>query len=348
VTEFLVGLDPHGVVEGAGIQSRKAAPREAPTEAETDCGAVAPGRADVRANRTRGGPDRDRADAPTRTKEAPAVGCGFRPALVAALFDDLSEIDVWEHIVDWYIQDGDRGRRRLASFAAATPITLHSLKLSVGSAGLDRDHVAAVAALVRAAGVAHVSDHLAFCAAGGVELAHFAPLWRTEAQLEIVVDNVDRLQDAFGARVVLENPASPFDPGGELSTAGFLDAVASRTGCGVLLDLENLRVNAENGLVDADAELDELDPAHVVGVHLAGGTDADADDPALDTHSWPVSGVVYDWLAEVVARASNLEWIVVERDGRLGDAEEVVDDLARAHAVVARSRAEGVLAPGVV
>jgi len=269
-------------------------------------------------------------------RSSPAPGCAFRPALIPVLFDELSTIEVWEHIADWYLHDD--GPRRLGRFARVTPITLHCLTLSVGSeVSADAiERAEAVGALVRAAGVDHVSDHLAFSRVGATTLPHFVPLWRTEEQLELVAQNVDRIQTQLGVQLLLENPASPLDPGGDMSTAEFLNRLCCRTGCQVLLDLENVRVNAANGLVDAEAELNELDLGNVGGIHLAGGTDPEPDAPAFDAHAWPVRDIVMEWLVRVVPHAPQCRWIVLERDGRLDEAAEVLTDLGRVRHALGR------------
>jgi len=256
-------------------------------------------------------------------------GCAFRPALIPILFENLSVIEVWEHIADWYL--GEDGGRRLARFARVTPITLHCLTLSVGSEASAQalERAEAVGALARASGVDHVSDHLAFSRVGATTLPHFVPLWRTEDQLELVARNVERLQSQFGVPLLLENPAAPLDPGGDMSTAEFLNRLCARTGCQVLLDLENVRVNAANGLVDAATELRQLDLGNVGGIHLAGGTDPDQDSPAFDAHAWPVRDIVIGWLAQVLPQAPNCRWVVFERDGRLEEGAEVLADLNR-------------------
>ena len=244
---------------------------------------------------------------------------------------------MWEHIADWYLGDG--GSRRLARFAGATPITLHSLSLSVGSEATVETlrHAEQLADRVRASGVDHLSDHLAFSRLGATSLPHFVPLWRTEDQLELVAQNVDRVQSQLGVPLLLENPASPLDPGGDMSTAEFLNRLCARTGCEVLLDLENVRVNAANGLVDAELELGELDLRHVGGIHLAGGTDPDEDSPAFDAHAWPVRDLVMDWLGRVVPRTPRCRWVVLERDARMEEAAEVREDLRRVRQILGRS-----------
>jgi len=322
----------------AGLLDRKAAKAENAAATEAHVERPAPPRIEV--GRRSGDPPAEESARPScPTRSSPAPGCAFRPALIPVLFQELSGIEVWEHIADWYLQDD--GPRRLSRFARVTPITLHCLTLSVGSEASAEalERAEAVAALVRDSGVDHVSDHLAFSGVGATTLPHFVPLWRTEDQLELVAQNVDRLQAQFGVPLLLENPAAPLDPGGDMSTAEFLNRLCARTGCQVLLDLENIRVNAANGLVDAEAELRELDLGNVGGIHLAGGTDPDTDGPAFDAHAWPVRDVVMDWLVQVLPRAPRCRWVVLERDGRFEEGAEVLADLGRLRQALGRAPA---------
>jgi len=319
----------------AGLLDRKAAKAEHAAATEAHVERPAPPRIGV-ARRPGDRPAEQAVRPSSPSRSSPAPGCAFRPALIPALFQELSGIEVWEHIADWYLQDD--GPRRLSRFARVTPITLHCLTLSVGSeaSGEAIERAEAVGALVRASGVDHVSDHLAFSRVGATTLPHFVPLWRTEDQLALVAQNVDRIQSQLGVQLLLENPASPLDPGGDMSTAEFLNRLCSRTGCQVLLDLENVRVNAVNGLVDAEAELDELDLRNVGGIHLAGGTDPEPDAPAFDAHAWPVRDIVMEWLVRVVPHAPQCRWIVLERDGRIEEAAEVLTDLGRVRHALGR------------
>lgn len=268
----------------------------------------------------------------------PGVACGYRPPLLPFLFGHLDLVDVWEHNVDWYLGDdaGRLGARELARFAALDPIALHSLGLSVGSVGClaDADRIDGTRRLVAAAGVDHVSDHLAVAEVEGRRLPQFFPLWRIEEQLELVVENVDRLQHRLGVRVILENPSMLLDPGGDLTTAQFLNEVCRRTGSGVLLDLENLRVNAANGVIDASRELEELEMANVLEVHLAGGVDMAQWQLVFDSHDHPVDEAVLTMLERLLPSMTNCCHVTVERDDRFEDAAEVVDDLRRLHEVI--------------
>src|SRR5207244_1065625 len=116
----------------------------------------------------------------------------------------------------------------LAEFAGAGPVCLHSLDLSVGSpeAREGAAYLARVRTLIAAAGVDVISDHLAYSRVAGVALPQFAPLWRVEESLDLVVANVDYLQQTLGVQLALENIALTFDPGGEIGTMAFIREVS--------------------------------------------------------------------------------------------------------------------------
>lgn len=260
---------------------------------------------------------------------------------MGALFGDLDLVEVWEHIAEWYLDAGPRGERQLARYAATEPVALHCVGLSLGSPDclLDIERIDQVGRLARAAGVSHVADHLAFCRVAGRTLPHFFPLWRTEEQLDVLAANVDAVQDRVGIRLVIENPAMMVDPGGDLTTASFLNELCRRTGCGVLLDLENLRVNEANGYLDASFELEAIDLANVVEVHLAGGAPTRPGDAlVIDTHDHPVDDVVFGWLADLLPKLTECEHVIIERDDRFEQGAEVVTDLRRLHDVIAPRR----------
>jgi uncharacterized protein (UPF0276 family) len=143
---------------------------------------------------------------------------------------------------------------------------------------------------------------------------------------------VDYLQQTLGVQLALENIALTFDPGGEIGTMAFIREVSRRTGCGVHLDITNMTINAVNGFCDDDEELAALDPSTVLSVHLAGG--ARDDGMMRDCHSFPVSDADLARLRELLPEMPNCRTVVVERDGRLSEVEEVTGDLARSRAAV--------------
>ena len=201
------------------------------------------------------------------------IGCGYRTGLLPSFFDLVPLVQVWEHTIDGYVSGGEDALVGMRRFAETGPVCLHSLDLSIGSPiATERPlHLQEVRALIKAAGVDEIGDHLSLSRIGETRTHDFVPLWRVEEQLELVVRNVDHVQHALGVPLALENVASFFDPGGDIGAAEFSNEVVRRTGCHLLLDISNLLINEVNGFCDAAAELSVLDLDAVTGVHLAGG-----------------------------------------------------------------------------
>lgn len=168
----------------------------------------------------------------------------------------------------------------LACFADRYPVSLHAVGLSLGSAcGLDRDHLARLEALERRIRPGLMSDHLSWSLAateqGPLALPDLLPLPYTEEALAVVIANVDRAQGALDRRLLIENPSTYLEFSAScLSEAEFLAELVRATGCGVLLDINNIAVSALNRDLDpafALADYLALIPASAIGeIHLAG------------------------------------------------------------------------------
>ena len=273
-----------------------------------------------------------------------AVGLAYRPLLFRRLVPTLPPIDVWELTLDQFVPGGEVALGGMRSFAEAAPIVLHSIDLSVGSEAARHDErLARKGEILRASGVNLLSDHCAFSRVDGGSLPHFAPLWRLEEVLELVVGNVDYLQAELGLQLALENIALIFDPGGDIGTAEFLNEVAARTGCGIHLDITNMTINDANGYLDARNEFEALDLTRVLSCHLAGGEYRGS--KYWDSHAFPVSESDLEWLKALAPRMPNCRSVVIERDSRqIGS--EVVTDLERVRAAVAAKRCGSVTQAG--
>jgi uncharacterized protein (UPF0276 family) len=168
----------------------------------------------------------------------------------------------------------------LAAFADRYPLSLHAVGLSLGSAcGLDREHLLRLKALERRIRPGLMSDHLSWslaaAGAGPLALPDLLPLPYTEEALGVVVANVDRAQAVLGRQLLIENPSTYLEfASSRLSEAEFLAELARATGCGVLLDLNNIVVSALNRGQDPASVLADylaLIPASAIGeIHLAG------------------------------------------------------------------------------
>jgi uncharacterized protein (UPF0276 family) len=199
----------------------------------------------------------------------------------------------------------------LTAVRTDTPISLHATGLSLGSAdGVDADHLTAIAELCARIEPGLVSDHLSWSAAGGLHLPDLLPLPYTREAQDIFVRNIETVQTALGRRILIENPSVYLAfAESEMGESDFLAGLVRRTGCGVLLDINNIAVSAANLGRDAqsglDAILDAL-PGDAIGeFHLAGHAVKDLPDGTqirVDDHGAPVSGDVWALFAHAIAR----------------------------------------------
>lgn len=211
--------------------------------------------------------------------------------------------------------------------------SVHAVGLSLGSVdGLDETHLDRVAALIRRLQPALVSDHLAWSVAGGRYFNDLLPLPYTEEALQVVATNVDRLQERFGRQVLVENPSCYLGfAHSTMSEPEFLAELVRRTGCGLLLDANNIVVTAHNLRLDPAAWLDGL-PASAIGqYHLAGHAvnDADGEPVLIDDHGSRVSEGVWALFDEIVRRCGPRPTLV-EWDTDLPPLDLLLDEARRA------------------
>ena len=217
------------------------------------------------------------------------------------------------------------------------PLSLHAVGLSLGSAdGLDEAHLARVAALAKRLEPAWVSDHLSWSVSGGRYFNDLLPLPYTEEALEVVVRNVGRLQETLGRQVAIENPSCYLRfAHSTLSEPEFLSELVRRSGCGLLLDANNVVVTAHNLGLDAADWLAGLPAPSIVEYHLAGHAvnDADGQPILIDDHGSKVGEDVWALYAEVLkrfgARPTLIEW-----DTDIPPLAVLLDEAARADRVI--------------
>jgi uncharacterized protein (UPF0276 family) len=217
--------------------------------------------------------------------------------------------------------------------------SIHAVGLSLGSAdGLDEAHLARVAALVDRLAPSLVSDHLSWSTFGGHYFNDLLPLPYTEEALEVVVRNVQRLQEALGRQVSIENPSCYLAfVGSTLSEPEFLAELVRRNGCGLLLDVNNIAVTAHNLGLDPRDWLTGVPGAAITEYHLAGHAvnDADGAKILIDDHGSRVSEGVWAWFDEAVDRFGPRPTLV-EWDTDLPVLEVLLGEAERADHVLSR------------
>jgi hypothetical protein len=233
---------------------------------------------------------------------AAAVGLGLRRALL----DDLEQappgdIDFLECAPENWIGLGGVPGERLQGLSARYPLTCHGLSLSLGgSAPLDLDFVDRVGRFLDTHKVRLYSEHLSYCSDDG-HLYDLLPLPFTDEAVRHTAARIAQVQDRLGRRIAVENVSSYLTPHAAMSELDFTVAVLEEADCDLLLDVNNVYVNAINHRFDPAAFIDGLPASRVVCLHVAGHYD-EADDLKIDTHGSAVIDPVWALLAQARAR----------------------------------------------
>jgi uncharacterized protein len=276
----------------------------------------------------------------TGRKPSPAIGIGYRAAIGQWTREHLEHFDVLEITVDHCIDGSKSVEAAIFGLVGRIPLTAHGIGLSIGTdVPLDLDYLDKVAAIVERLQAPAYSEHLAFTRAPGRDLANLLPVPKTEAVAESIIAKVRTVQSRVPVPFLLENISYLFEwPDSDLSDAEFLNLICRETGAGLLLDVENLFLNAHNHGFDPYTFLDALPADLVKEVHVAGGMTVCKDflqRPFLaDSHSHPVPDGTLDLLDQVLARHTP-ETIVLERVDRLHAVGEILDDVARIRSRIA-------------
>ena len=246
----------------------------------------------------------------------PAAGIGLRFQHHQAVLETRPDV-AWLEVHTENYMGGGPAIRTLEAIRRDYPISLHGVGLSLGSSeGLDAAHLSRIEATVRRIEPGLVSEHLSWSSVGGSYLADLLPLPLTEEALAVVCRHVDQTQSALRRSILIENPSSYLQYAhSTIPECEFLAAIAQRTGCGILCDVNNIYVSACNHGWDASAYLASL-PRQAVGeIHLAGHSLKELEDGQalrIDDHGSAVAPEVWALYAEALARfgpvATLVEW----------------------------------------
>jgi hypothetical protein len=265
----------------------------------------------------------------------PTAGLGFKPQHFSEALASPA-VGLWFEVhAENYMVGGGPRLAMLEDLRRERPLSLHGVGLSLGSVGeIDLDHLAALKRLVDRFQPALVSEHLAWSRLDGRSFPDLLPLPRTHETLKHLTANIGRVQDVLGREILIENP-SHYLPllHHQWSETSFLRELARRTGCKLLIDVNNVAVGANNIGFDAAAWLSEI-PAGLVGeIHLAGNS-LDADGELLiDSHDAPISEQVwglYEGFIGLVGPRPTL----IERDGNVPPFAELMRERTRAQSIL--------------
>ena len=252
------------------------------------------------------------------TSLPPGVGIGLKSGHIQEILDTAPALGFFEVHAENYFVDGGPFHHFLTRIRERYPLSIHGVGLSIGAeAKLDTAHLDALARLLDRYAPQSFSEHLAWSTHGDVFLNDLLPLPYTAATLQRVCDHIDQVQTRLQRRLLLENPATYVEfTASTWSEAAFIAEVVRRTGCGLLLDVNNVYVSSVNHDFDPQTYLQAL-PLQAVGeIHLAGfaETQDGAGDPLLiDNHGAPVAQAVWDLYAFAL-RLTGPVPTLIERD----------------------------------
>lgn len=247
-----------------------------------------------------------------RSKVAP-IGIGLRTPHVAAVRATRPVLSFLEVHAENYIAD-EAALAALLDLRRDYPLSLHGVGLSLGSAdGIDAEHLGRVAALAERTARFLVSEHLSWSVAGGVYLNDLLPLPYTEEALAVVAENVERAQATLQRPLLIENPSAYLRfKHSTMAEPEFLAALAHRTGCRLLCDVNNIHVTGANLNLDPVDYLDALPADAVAEIHLAGHARVERDGAIflIDDHGAPVADPVWALYRRAVIRFGTVPALV--------------------------------------
>ncbi len=278
----------------------------------------------------------------------PRAGVGLKPEHCQEILDTGPDIGWLEIHAENYMGEGGAPHHYLTAIRERYPVSLHGVGLSIGgSAPLDREHLDRLKALIARYQPALFSEHLAWSSHDSVYLNDLLPLPYTDETLARVCEHIDEVQEALGRRMLLENPSTYVAfADAAMSEVEFLREIVRRTGCGLLLDVNNVFVQSVNHGFDAQAFIDKFPVEHVSEIHLGGhATDSDDDGSALliDDHGREVADAVWTLYARALARTGPKPTLI-EWDNDVPAWGVLFAEAKRAEEIIAERRSNRILA----
>ncbi len=277
----------------------------------------------------------------SHSKLPPRAGLGLKPEHFRDVLETRPQLGFFEVHAENYMVDGGPFHHYLGLIRRDYPLSIHGVGLSIGGESpLDEDHLGRLAALLERYQPQSFSEHLAWSSHGEVFLNDLLPVPYHAATLARVCAHIDRVQERLGRRMLLENPATYVEfAASTMSETDFIGEVVRRTGCGLLLDVNNVYVSCVNHGRDPHAYIEAL-PVYTAGeIHLAGfarDVDAAGDPLLIDSHGAPVAQAVWDLYR------FTLEWTgplptLIERDNDIPAFAVLLAEARQAEALLAES-----------
>ena len=283
--------------------------------------------------------------ATTDAETIPArAGIGLKPVHYETILRNLPDLGFLEIHAENYMGAGGPPHRYLAAIRDHYPLSVHGVGLSLGGpTAPDETHLERLRGVVERYQPGLVSEHLAWSGLNGWFANDLLPLPYTRRSMERTLAHVDRVQEILGRRILIENPATyvRFETG-DLHECEFLRELACRSGCGLLLDVNNVYVSSRNHGFSARNYLTDFPIELVEEIHVAGHQphgDADGSTLLIDSHDQPVTEAVWQLLDETLERSGPLP-VLLERDGNIPDWQELAAEAAVADGYLQRHAAK--------
>jgi uncharacterized protein len=262
------------------------------------------------------------------------MGLGLRPIYYPDILEKKPNVDWFEIISENYMVPGGRPLAMLDKIRADYPIVMHGVSMSIGStAPLDMDYLTKLKALAERVEPKWISDHLCWTGVHGVNLHDLMPIPYTEEAVAHVAGRIGRVQDFLGRRIAIENVSSyvTFESS-EMDEWTFVQKVAERADCWLLLDVNNIFVSGFNHDFASSEFLCSIRPERVVQMHLAGHSECGTH--KIDTHDQPICEDVFALYAEACRHFGPVS-TMIERDDNFPSFAELMTELDRAREIAA-------------
>lgn len=269
------------------------------------------------------------------------AGIGLKPSHYREALDGKGEIAWFEIHAENFMAPGGAPHAWLERLRQSYPLSLHGVGLSLGGAEeLDREHLTCLRVLVDRYEPGLVSDHLAWCRRGRQFFNDLLPLPLNDESLEVTSRHVEQTQEALGRRILVENPSSYFCfANSTIDEPEFLSLLARKSGCGLLLDINNVHVSASNNGFSAKEYLDKVSSEHIGEIHLAGHTIEQLDgghELRIDDHGCRVGEPVWNLFAYFMKCRDAIPTLV-EWDTNVPSLSVLLEEAGKADEILAQS-----------
>ncbi len=270
------------------------------------------------------------------------VGIGLRSPHYQEIIDNPPNLG-WLEIHPENYFGGGLHRHYLRQIRQDFPVSMHGVGLSLGSdQGVDTDHLRQFKELIDIFDPFIVSDHVSWSASGNAHLNDLLPLPYNNETLNRLCENIDSTQTYFGRKILVENPSTYLSfRGNEMTEYEFLNLICDRTGCGVLLDVNNIYVQSHNHGIDPIEYIDNINANNVGEMHLAGHIERPVGDNKIliDSHNQLVRNEVWDLYSYAIGKIGSVPTLI-EWDQDFPPLDVLIEEASRARSIIEREASE--------